>query len=379
MSEPPTAHSELAWKSCQHPLAVIRIADTSPLETSQLKPFLTIHKLHLEGVFPFPTQVLSDDSQAAFQGRSSSFNFMRSLPSYQTDMITKTRKLMKGAHSVTLSAVQRVTLVDPEVKGASWVSLTSFPAPRDETSGPLSLLERAVEALGDGMGQYTRPSVENVDARWTGYRLGVGEEKPEPSAFRAARISGYDEECQVSSHHHVFPWWWLYVCPSPSHPPTTQLHVQKSNFRKHEHIRTLSQSRRLIRQINRRPLPLLPIPPRPSTSLSRCPPRVSYLLSLPTPSPIRRLSLARPFIIRRPCRRQRRRESRPRPHTNPPIRTLLAPNIPRHRRLTPSNRRHRRTKRRSRRDCGSPFVEIKQPLRRTRLPHTRHLAFLPIS
>ena len=107
---------------------------------------------------------------------------MSSLPSYQTDLITKTRNLLQGARNVPLSTVQRATLIDPDVKGPSWVSRTSFPAPKDETNGPRSLLERAIEALGNGAGHYTMPSIEDVAARWTGHRPGVGEEEAEPSA-----------------------------------------------------------------------------------------------------------------------------------------------------------------------------------------------------
>lgn len=107
---------------------------------------------------------------------------MSSLPSYQTDMISRTQELLKGARSVTLSRVQRATLVEPDIKGPSWVSRTSFSAPKDETNGPLSLLEQAIEALGDGKDQYARPSIESIDARWTGHRTGVGEEEPESPA-----------------------------------------------------------------------------------------------------------------------------------------------------------------------------------------------------
>ena len=108
---------------------------------------------------------------------------MSSLPSYQTDLITKTRKLLEGARNVPLSTVQRATLIEPQVKGPSWVSRTSFPAPKDDTKGSQSLLERAIEALGDGNAQYTRPSIQAVDVRWTGHRPGVGEEEAEPSAL----------------------------------------------------------------------------------------------------------------------------------------------------------------------------------------------------
>lgn len=148
---------------------------------------------------------------------------MSSLPSYQTELIAKTRNLLRGARNVTLSTVQRATLINPDVKGPSWVSRTSFPAPKDETNGPQSLLERAIEALGDGVGQYTRPSVEDVDARWTGHRPGVGEDEAEPSASEQQKYRDLmmDSKSPLTI---VFPWWWLYVCPFPSPSPTARLH-----------------------------------------------------------------------------------------------------------------------------------------------------------
>ncbi|KAL8727980.1 MAG: hypothetical protein Q9181_005508 [Wetmoreana brouardii] len=115
---------------------------------------------------------------------------MSSLPSYQSDLVARIRKLLEGARSLTLSAVQQTTLIDPDVKGRSWVSRTSFPAPRDESAGPQSLLNSAIETLGDGRGQYTMPPVEAVDARWTGHRPGVKEEEPEPAISEQEKYRG---------------------------------------------------------------------------------------------------------------------------------------------------------------------------------------------
>lgn len=115
---------------------------------------------------------------------------MGSLPSYQSDLITKTRKLLEGARNVPLSTIQRATLIDPDVKGPSWVSRTSFPAPKKEANGLQDLLERAIEALSERTCHYTRPSIEDVDARWTGYRLGVGKEAAEPPASEQQKYQG---------------------------------------------------------------------------------------------------------------------------------------------------------------------------------------------
>jgi len=115
---------------------------------------------------------------------------MTSLSDYQKDLIARTRKLLQGACNVSLSKTQQASLIDPDVKGPSWVSRTSFPAPRDESNGPRSLLESAIEALGNGKGQYTSPSTEAVVVRWTGHRPGVGEEEAEPAASEQEKYRG---------------------------------------------------------------------------------------------------------------------------------------------------------------------------------------------
>lgn len=113
---------------------------------------------------------------------------------YQNDLIARTRKLLQGARNVPLSNIQQASLIDPDVKGPSWVSRTSFPAPRDESNGPRSLLESAIEALGNGKGQYTSPSTEAVDVRWTGHRPGVEEEEAEPAVSKQEKYRGLAED-----------------------------------------------------------------------------------------------------------------------------------------------------------------------------------------
>lgn len=115
---------------------------------------------------------------------------MASLSSYQSDLIIKTRKLLEVARNVPLSTIQRATLIDPDVKGPFWVSRTSFPAPKDEADGLQNLLERAIEALSERTCHYTRPSIEDVDARWTGHLLGVGEEAAEPPGSEQQKYRG---------------------------------------------------------------------------------------------------------------------------------------------------------------------------------------------
>lgn len=98
-----------------------------------------------------------------------------------------------------------------------------------ETDGPQSVLERAIKALGGGTDQYTRPSIEDVDARWTGHRVGVGEEEAEPSASEQQEYRGLMKDINspltiMDFHGGGF----TFVLTSP--PPAARLHMQGPNY-----------------------------------------------------------------------------------------------------------------------------------------------------
>lgn len=121
---------------------------------------------------------------------------MSSIPTYQSDLVAKTRKLLQGARNVPLSAIQRTTLTDPVVKGATWVSRDTFPAPEDGHDDLRGLLEHCIRALDEGDCHYTRPSIEDVDVRWTGYRPNVDEEEVEPPMSEQAKYGHLMEDTE---------------------------------------------------------------------------------------------------------------------------------------------------------------------------------------
>ncbi|KAI9874883.1 MAG: hypothetical protein M1830_009180 [Pleopsidium flavum] len=105
---------------------------------------------------------------------------MSSLTRDQTAIISKTQELLGNGHHSTISDLQRLTLVDSNVKGPSWVSQVSFPAPKDDENNVSKLMYNAITALGDGGEQFEHFPVSDVEARWTGYRPNVDENEPEP-------------------------------------------------------------------------------------------------------------------------------------------------------------------------------------------------------
>ena len=68
--------------------------------------------------------------------------------------------------------MQAFSLRDPGIQGAMWVSKIAVPRPAEEDA--LSHLLRAVDALKDPKAVYDVPSLESVEAEWTGFRSGVG-------------------------------------------------------------------------------------------------------------------------------------------------------------------------------------------------------------
>lgn len=79
----------------------------------------------------------------------------------------------------SLSVWQRITMKDRPVVGPIWVSRVSFPPAEDALRNQLMTAIRNISC--DGWKMITPPSLDQVQAEWTGYRRGVGPTSPEPS------------------------------------------------------------------------------------------------------------------------------------------------------------------------------------------------------
>ncbi|ETN47154.1 uncharacterized protein HMPREF1541_01345 [Cyphellophora europaea CBS 101466] len=86
-----------------------------------------------------------------------------------------------------IGSVQKWGLRDPGIKGPIWISTVTMPAPAE--SDTLDVLLRAIEAMGDGTEQFTKPTVASIEAEWTGARHGVGKNEPRPDLPEAEQYN----------------------------------------------------------------------------------------------------------------------------------------------------------------------------------------------
>jgi acetyl esterase/lipase len=90
-----------------------------------------------------------------------------------------------------ISKTQKMTLKDPGVKGRMWISRVTLPTPEEDDVR--QVLFSAIEALkepGEAPGGYKQPSMEPVEAEWTGYRSGATKSSTE---LRASEGEKYKE------------------------------------------------------------------------------------------------------------------------------------------------------------------------------------------
>jgi acetyl esterase/lipase len=80
-----------------------------------------------------------------------------------------------------ISETQASSLRDSGVKGTKWISRYKIPRPAEEDAR--EQVFAAIEALKEGNEDYTKPTLEDVEVEWTGYRNGVGLSAPEPAGM----------------------------------------------------------------------------------------------------------------------------------------------------------------------------------------------------
>ena len=81
---------------------------------------------------------------------------------------------------MTISAQQRNSLKDPGISGAMWVAKVALPPPPE--SSALDTLCAAIDALKPSpAARYTVPSLQAVEAEWTGHRADAARKAPRPA------------------------------------------------------------------------------------------------------------------------------------------------------------------------------------------------------
>ncbi|MCJ1264974.1 hypothetical protein MMC22_004849 [Lobaria immixta] len=96
----------------------------------------------------------------------------------------------------SLSVWQRISIKERPVVGPIWVSRVSFPPAEDALRDQLMTAIRSISR--DGGQTITPPSVDQVQAEWTGYRKGVGPAAPEPSLPESTKFENLMKD--VTSH-----------------------------------------------------------------------------------------------------------------------------------------------------------------------------------
>ncbi|KAJ9667984.1 hypothetical protein H2201_001789 [Coniosporium apollinis] len=97
----------------------------------------------------------------------------------RTELTIKIIREMLNGQPWSISKQQKGTLKDPGVKGRMWISRVTMPAPPEDDLR--QALFKAIDDMKEGDETYTRPTLEPVEAEWTGYRANVAKDAPEPS------------------------------------------------------------------------------------------------------------------------------------------------------------------------------------------------------
>lgn len=97
----------------------------------------------------------------------------------RTELTIKIIREVLNGEPWSISKQQKGTLKDPGVKGRMWISRVTMPAPTEDDLR--QALFKAIDDMNEGDETYTRPTLEPVEAEWTGYRANVAKDAPEPS------------------------------------------------------------------------------------------------------------------------------------------------------------------------------------------------------
>ncbi|CAE7214677.1 acetyl-hydrolase [Pyrenophora teres f. teres] len=92
------------------------------------------------------------------------------------------RDMMGPKSSPTpVAKVQHMTCKDPGVKGKIWVSKVKLHVPGEDDVR--QIMFKAIEDMGTGEEQWTKPEQRPLEAEWNGYRADVKDDEPEPAGM----------------------------------------------------------------------------------------------------------------------------------------------------------------------------------------------------
>ena len=90
---------------------------------------------------------------------------------------------MTGPNSApsSITRVQNLTTKDPGVKGKVWASKVKLEVVEEDDVR--QLMFKAIEDMGTGEEQWTKPENQPLEAEWNGYRAGAKDDEPEPAGM----------------------------------------------------------------------------------------------------------------------------------------------------------------------------------------------------
>lgn len=125
--------------------------------------------------------------------------------------------------SHSISAVQKLTLRDPGVKGRIWVSTYAAPPP-PETSIRDSLMKAIHDMRDTSLPEplFKTPELTSVEAEWTGYRAAASAKDPLPRLSARDMYHEMMKECSQPTTVLYFHGGAYYLLDPSSHRPTTK-------------------------------------------------------------------------------------------------------------------------------------------------------------
>jgi len=123
----------------------------------------------------------------------------------------------------SISAVQKLTLRDPGVKGRIWVA--TYTAPEPVGSSVRDILHRALKDLRDpGLGafEFDMPELKPVEAEWTGYRKEASADERPPDVSEQAKYQKMMEEVTSPTTILYLHGGAYYLCDPATHRATSK-------------------------------------------------------------------------------------------------------------------------------------------------------------
>ncbi|KAK4493843.1 hypothetical protein PRZ48_015028 [Zasmidium cellare] len=146
------------------------------------------------------------------------------------------RNLMTSEGKKTIppiGKVQQRTLIDPGVKGKTWVAKEVIPKPPGEEKDVVEAVCGAVEGMKKEEVRYTRPDMAAVEVEWTGYRPDAARDEAMPDISEEERYKRLMAEPSRTSETTIlyFHGGAYYLCDPATHRALTSRLAKESKGR----------------------------------------------------------------------------------------------------------------------------------------------------